>query len=97
VQDTGIGMSAEKLEKIFMPFEQVGDSKHKAEGTGLGLSISQKIVEMMGSTIQVESQLGKGSRFWLDLDLNASLEWGDNYSINDRGKVVGYKGRRLKY
>jgi signal transduction histidine kinase/DNA-binding response OmpR family regulator len=96
VQDTGIGMSAEKLEKIFMPFEQVGDSKHKAEGTGLGLSISQKIVEMMGSTIQVESQLGKGSRFWLDLDLNASLEWGDNYSINDRGKVVGYKGRRLK-
>jgi signal transduction histidine kinase/DNA-binding NarL/FixJ family response regulator len=95
VQDTGVGMSSEKLEKIFMPFEQVGESKHKAEGTGLGLSISQKIVQMMGSTINVESQLGKGSRFWIDLDLKESLEWSGNYSVNNQGKVIGYKGRRL--
>ncbi|HAJ63417.1 MAG TPA: hypothetical protein DCP31_32780, partial [Cyanobacteria bacterium UBA8543] len=44
-------MTPEQLEKIFLPFEQVGDMAHKVEGTGLGLAISRKIVEMMGSEI----------------------------------------------
>lgn len=69
IEDTGVGMTAEQLEKIFLPFEQVGDSLHKSEGTGLGLAISRKIVEIMDSKIQVESIFGGGSKFWFDLDL----------------------------
>ncbi|MBE9210787.1 response regulator [Nostoc sp. LEGE 06077] len=69
IEDTGVGISLEQLQKIFLPFEQVGDSFRKAEGTGLGLAISCQIVEMMGSKIHVESHYGKGSKFWFDLDL----------------------------
>jgi len=69
IADTGIGIAPEQLEKIFLPFEQAGNSRNKAEGIGLGLAISQKIVQMMGSILQVQSQLGEGSVFWMDLDL----------------------------
>ena len=69
IKDTGIGMKSDQLEKIFMPFEQVGDSHRKAEGTGLGLAISQQILALMGSRLQVKSQIGQGSTFWTDLDL----------------------------
>ncbi len=68
-QDTGIGMTAQQLEKIFKPFEQVSDPLRQAEGTGLGLAISQQIATMMGSQIQVQSEFGEGSTFWLDLVL----------------------------
>jgi len=69
IADTGIGIAPEQLEKIFLPFEQAENSCKKAEGTGLGLAISQKIVQMMGSILQVQSHLGEGSVFWMDLDL----------------------------
>ncbi len=49
-------MTPQQLEKIFQPFEQVGNFEKQAEGTGLGLAISQKVVALMGSTIQVQSQ-----------------------------------------
>jgi len=69
IEDTGVGISTDQLQKIFLPFEQVGDNSRKAEGTGLGLAISCQIVEMMGGKIQVESKYGQGSKFWFDLDL----------------------------
>ncbi|KAF3891273.1 MULTISPECIES: CHASE2 domain-containing protein [Nostocales] len=75
IEDTGIGMSPKQLEKIFLPFEQVGDSGKRAEGTGLGLTISQRIVALMGSQIQVQSRLGEGSVFWLDLTVPLSHDW----------------------
>ncbi|MEG4211462.1 ATP-binding protein [Microcoleus sp. S13_B4] len=96
IEDTGVGMTPEQLKKIFLPFEQVGDSKRQAEGTGLGLAISQKIVEMMRSTIQVKSQSGAGSVFWLDLDLPAATEWGNTATIAKERKLVGYQGRKRK-
>jgi CHASE2 domain-containing sensor protein/DNA-binding NarL/FixJ family response regulator len=67
IEDTGIGMSPDQLEKIFLAFEQVGEAGRKSEGTGLGLAISQRIATLMGSQIQVQSHLGEGSLFWLDL------------------------------
>ncbi|MEH2218370.1 MAG: CHASE2 domain-containing protein [Nostoc sp.] len=67
IEDTGIGMSSDQLEKIFLAFEQVGEAGRKSEGTGLGLAISQRIATLMGSQIQVQSHLGEGSLFWLDL------------------------------
>ena len=69
VVDTGVGMTDEELEKIFKPFEQVGDTQKRAEGTGLGLAISRQLVELMGSEIKIKSELGKGSSFWFDLAL----------------------------
>ncbi|NEP76436.1 ATP-binding protein, partial [Okeania sp. SIO2G5] len=67
VEDTGIGMTPEQLDKIFLPFEQAGNYTQQSNGTGLGLAISKQIVELMGSRLNVQSQLGEGSIFWLDL------------------------------
>lgn len=96
VEDTGVGMSAPQLEKIFLPFEQVGSAQQRAEGTGLGLAISQRIVSLMGSEIQVQSQLEKGSVFWLDLQVPIPLshDWGninDSYSATPQ-KIIGIEG-----
>ena len=96
IEDTGVGMTPEQIDKIFLPFEQVGDTKRQAEGTGLGLAISQKILQMMGSTIQVKSQLGVGSTFWLELDLPEALDWANTATIAKRGKILGYQGPRKK-
>ncbi len=68
IEDTGVGMADEALEKIFLPFEQVGDHQTRAESTGLGLAISRQLVEAMGGTLQVKSWPGQGSTFWFELD-----------------------------
>jgi signal transduction histidine kinase/CheY-like chemotaxis protein len=96
IKDTGVGMAADQLEKIFLPFEQVGSTKKQSEGTGLGLSISQKIVEMMGSQLQLQSKLGVGSTFWFETELVEAQEWAIASRKNDQGTVVGYVGERRK-
>jgi signal transduction histidine kinase/DNA-binding NarL/FixJ family response regulator len=96
IEDTGVGMTPEQLDKIFLPFEQVGDSQRQGEGTGLGLAISQKILQMMDSSIQVKSQLGAGSTFWLDLDLPEASDWANTATIAKRGKIMGYQGNQQK-
>ncbi|MCX6068202.1 MAG: ATP-binding protein, partial [Chloroflexi bacterium] len=64
VRDTGIGMSAETLAQLFQPFTQADNSTSRNYGgSGLGLSISQRLIQMMGGDIQVESQPGRGSVF----------------------------------
>ena len=92
VEDTGIGMTLEQLEKIFLPFEQVGEHSRRAEGTGLGLAISRKIVEMMGGEIKVESTYGEGSKFWFDLDLPEAI-WIESEPSKDQN-VIGYQGKQ---
>jgi len=70
VTDTGIGIPLEHQSRLFEAFEQAGaDTSHRFGGTGLGLAISKRIVEMMGGTIWVESEPGKGSRFMFTLPL----------------------------
>jgi PAS domain S-box-containing protein len=70
VRDTGIGISAEQHDRIFLEFEQAdGSSNRKFGGTGLGLAISKRIIERMGGTIVVESTPGEGSTFRLSLAL----------------------------
>ncbi len=67
VEDTGMGIHEDDLERIFLPFEQAGDEKLQSKGTGLGLSISRSLVEVMGSEIKLKSEPGEGSLFWFRL------------------------------
>lgn len=94
VEDTGVGMTSAQLQKIFLPFEQVGDIKRQSEGTGLGLAISQKIVHLMGSSLEVESQLGKGSIFWFEVELPEAKQWVASSRVMQQGTITGYQGKK---
>ncbi|HEY4081514.1 MAG TPA: response regulator [Burkholderiaceae bacterium] len=69
VEDTGVGMRPDDLDRIFEPFEQVGDVQRRSGGTGLGLAITRALVNDMGGQVQVSSEFGVGTRFRLELPL----------------------------
>ena len=95
VEDTGIGIKPEHVQKIFEAFQQVHDPKVKVEGTGLGLAISQKLVKLMGGVLQVSSTLGEGSAFWFDLDLPAGSEY-EHASHKPEAKIVAVHGDKKR-
>lgn len=70
VQDTGKGLSAEKISQLFQPFNRLGQENGKEEGTGIGLVVTKKLVELMGGKIGVESTIDIGSTFWVDLNIS---------------------------
>jgi PAS domain S-box-containing protein len=67
VRDTGAGIPAEKLARLFTPFDRLGAEQSPVEGTGLGLALCQRLVHAMNGLIGVNSTMGTGSVFWLDL------------------------------
>jgi signal transduction histidine kinase len=69
VEDTGVGMRAEDLQRIFEPFQQVGEVERRSGGTGLGLAITRALVNDMGGQVQVSSEFGRGTRFSIALPL----------------------------
>ena len=93
VEDNGIGIAKTELSKIFIPFQQVGQKNYQAQGTGLGLTISKKLVEMMESELYVESTLGQGTIFWMELDLQEGLSI---ISKVNGPPIVGIKGPSRK-
>ncbi|MBF0451343.1 MAG: response regulator [Candidatus Magnetomorum sp.] len=92
IEDTGIGISEENLEKIFLPFHQVPDERIQREGTGLGLSISRTIIRMMGSDISVKTRPTHGTLFKFTLELP---EADDDEMIHEKicdTTITGYQG-----
>jgi len=69
VMDTGIGISEGDLPNIFTPFERIGAERTVIEGTGLGLAVVKQIMQALGGNCGVESTLGEGSNFWIELPL----------------------------
>lgn len=67
--DTGPGIAAEKMERLFTPFERLGVEQTAIEGTGLGLALSKRLAEAMRGMLGVESTVGRGSTFWVELPL----------------------------
>jgi PAS domain S-box-containing protein len=68
VKDTGEGLSPEKLAQLFQPFNRLGQEASAEEGTGIGLVVSKRLVELMEGEIGVESTVGMGSVFWIELN-----------------------------
>lgn len=93
VADTGVGMTKEECERVFLPFEQAGNRQQQAKGTGLGLAITQELVTLMGSQIHLTSEVRKGSHFWFDLTLPVLSTKAEEELAK---QVIGYQGARKK-
>ena len=93
VQDSGIGIEAERLDEIFEPFHQVHTDDRHVDGTGLGLAISKKLVKLMGGSLVVRSTPDRGSTFSVDVNLPEiprSLQDANPYQ-----NIIGYHGRTM--
>jgi CheY-like chemotaxis protein len=67
VHDTGRGIPPERVDDLFTPFARLGAERSEVEGTGLGLALSKRLIEAMDGSIGAESEVGAGSRFWIEL------------------------------
>jgi len=92
IQDTGVGMHPLQIKRVCLPFEQIGDHSRKEGGTGLGLAISSEIIQMMDSTLEIESELGIGSQFSFEIELLEDTEQ-HRHAYSQKGQqIVGYEG-----
>jgi signal transduction histidine kinase/CheY-like chemotaxis protein len=94
VADTGIGMTAQQLARIFQPFEQVATTQRREGGTGLGLAISQQLVHLMGGKIDVTSEPGKGSTFWFEITVPVATS--APAAVAPQETLAGYEGERKR-
>jgi signal transduction histidine kinase/ActR/RegA family two-component response regulator len=84
IRDTGAGMSPDQLAQLFQPFNRLGKESGVEEGTGIGLVVTKRLIELMGGTIGVDSTVGVGSVFWVDMKLTTAPQLGEH----DAGSVA---------
>jgi len=91
IKDSGAGLPAEKLAQLFQPFNRLGQESGSEEGTGIGLVVTKQLVELMGGTIGVESAVGVGSEFWIELirDVTPQLAAGNTLPAELAPQVKG--------
>jgi PAS domain S-box-containing protein len=94
VADTGPGIPAEMMDRLFLPFERLGAERTPVEGTGIGLSISKRLIELMGGEIGAESQIGRGSTFWVELEPAEAPEERVEQAAERAPEVLGSGGER---
>ena len=97
VRDTGAGLPPDKLAQLFEPFNRLGQETGAEEGTGIGLVVSRRLVELMGGAIGVESTVGVGSVFWIELNATAA----PHLVVDESGSTVApqppvLRGARLR-
>ena len=78
VTDTGAGLTPDQLPQLFEPFNRLGQEANAEEGTGIGLVMAKRLVELMGGAIGVDSTVGKGSMFWIELNTTAEPQVNDS-------------------
>jgi two-component system sensor histidine kinase/response regulator len=96
VADTGYGIAAEEMDKLFEPFEQTKTGRKSQQGTGLGLPISRKFVQMMGGDIRVSSVPGVGSKFIFDIYVNLP-DSTEIKILKPQGKVISLAPNQPEY
>jgi PAS domain S-box-containing protein len=74
ISDTGPGIAAEDLPKLFSPFERLDANERNIDGTGIGLALTKRLIESQGGQVGVESHVGQGSTFWIELPLAENPE-----------------------
>ena len=88
IKDTGIGMSEEYLTRLYQPFSRATDSRvNNIQGTGLGLAITKQMVDLMGGSIECQSELGKGTTFTVSIDIPIDLNKEESKEVNTHEKV----------
>jgi len=70
ITDTGLGINEDLIDKLFLPFERIGAEKTQTEGSGLGLTVVKKLIDAMEGKIGIESKIGVGSTFWIELPIS---------------------------
>ena len=97
VTDTGMGMSAQQMDELFLPFNRLGRERTALQGTGIGLVISRRLAEMMGGSIRVKSVQGEGSSFILQLPKTVEPDTVRSELDELEAEPAAYRGRIVHY
>lgn len=96
IEDTGAGIAADELDKLFQPFVQTKTGTKSQQGTGLGLAISQQFIKLMGGVITVRSEVGRGTTFAFDIPVSA-VDAPATQPVHEPRRVIALERNQPRY